>query len=339
VTTPPFESHFDPNLVEQATLRLTLDQLRTLVVAYEAGAVHAAAQIIGRDQSSVAKQLRALNEYFRPLCQEDLTRPPRAGKRDRTLEFTRSGQAIAEISRALLEDWSLSLRRARRSVSRSIAIGATSFTFDLAGSTWRELFSRFRNEDVHLTIRHIHTADVRSALNDTQLDLVIGGVMLPSGQSLDLDERYEFLEWRRAPFYLVSNLKDKPPPERVSVDELSQLPLILPRSGLITDFFSHWLDEKVLSDKHHVDVLEADVPFILSLLRSRIIEGCTIVPRFLIEAGHTKRLSTSSLYAPDKPDLHAVAGLLARRADRQSLPADHPLNMIWSKLKAEADRG
>lgn len=58
---------------EPALFDTTLDQLRTLVV-HETGTALGAARVLGREQSSVQKQLGTMNRNFGELCGEPLVR-------------------------------------------------------------------------------------------------------------------------------------------------------------------------------------------------------------------------------------------------------------------------
>ncbi len=62
-------------------LDVTLDQLRTLLAVREAGSPLAAARILGREHSSVRKQVDTLNHAFQQICGEALVvkQGPRAG--------------------------------------------------------------------------------------------------------------------------------------------------------------------------------------------------------------------------------------------------------------------
>lgn len=69
-------------------LDLTWDQMRTLVVVHEEGTALAAARILGREQSSVQKQLDILNRNFQALTGELLVIKQGRG---RELLFTPTG--------------------------------------------------------------------------------------------------------------------------------------------------------------------------------------------------------------------------------------------------------
>ena len=76
-------------------LDVTLDQLRTLLAVREAGSPLAAARILGREHSSVRKQLDTLNRTFQQLCGEALVVKQGRGQ---DYLFTPTGDAMAQIA-------------------------------------------------------------------------------------------------------------------------------------------------------------------------------------------------------------------------------------------------
>ncbi|MFE3935254.1 hypothetical protein ACFXPJ_16080, partial [Streptomyces goshikiensis] len=73
-------------------LDLTWDQMRTLVVVHEEGPALAAARLLGREQSSVQKQLDILNRNFQALTGELVVVKQGRG---RDLLFTPTGLEVA----------------------------------------------------------------------------------------------------------------------------------------------------------------------------------------------------------------------------------------------------
>lgn len=92
-------------------LDMTFDQLRTLLVVHETGSALRAARVLGREQSSVQKQLDTLNRTSQTLCGEVLT--VRQG-RGRDFLFTPTGEATVELARGTFEKWLESIHLSRR---------------------------------------------------------------------------------------------------------------------------------------------------------------------------------------------------------------------------------
>jgi hypothetical protein len=92
--------------VEPGMLETTFDQLRTLVLVAETGSALSAARVLGREQSSVQKQLDTLNRSFRQMCGEQLVIKQGRGQR---FLFTPSGWQFVELARATLAGWQASI--------------------------------------------------------------------------------------------------------------------------------------------------------------------------------------------------------------------------------------
>ncbi len=117
-------------------LELTFDQLRTLVVVQEAGSANGAARILGREQSSVQKQIDTLNRSFQRMCGELLA--IRQG-RGQPFRFTQTGTAVTKQADATLADWQGRVNDARRRIGKTLAIGATEFTLPFIGKVWQRV--------------------------------------------------------------------------------------------------------------------------------------------------------------------------------------------------------
>src|SRR5690606_3077186 len=77
-------------------LDMTFDQLRTLLVVHEKGNALRAARVLGREQSSVQKQLDTLNRNSQAICGEVLTVRQGRGK---DFLFTPTGETVVELAR------------------------------------------------------------------------------------------------------------------------------------------------------------------------------------------------------------------------------------------------
>ncbi|MFD0536468.1 LysR family transcriptional regulator [Actinomadura luteofluorescens] len=83
-------------------LDMTFDQLRTLLVVHETGSALRAARVLGREQSSVQKQLDTLNRNSQVLCGEVLTVRQGRGK---DYLFTPTGETTVELARTTFGKW------------------------------------------------------------------------------------------------------------------------------------------------------------------------------------------------------------------------------------------
>ena len=321
--------------LEDALLQLTFDQLRTVVVLGKKKSALRAATELGRDQSSVQKQLETLNKRFEQLCGEAVARPTRRG---RDLEFTRTGEWLIALADSLLAEWHAELQAHRLHLGNTIAVGATPFILDFLPKAWNRMVRTLERDGVELSVRHVHTSEVRRALEDKSLDLVLGGVLLDRGSETIESDEYDFLPWNRQPFVVLSNYpRSEFPGPKATPEDLRKLTLLRPENGIIHEFMIRWYGAEY---ERRLDVfpVSGDVLFKLSLLRSNSVRAWIPVPEYLVKSPerYGRGLIKLPLHAPDFPDLHVVAGVLMRRHDRGALSEQHPLNVIWKLFEDEA---
>ena len=319
-------------------LDLTLDQLRTLLVVRETGAALPAARALGREQSSVAKQLDTLNRIFRQVAGETLV--VKQGRGQDTL-FTPTGQAVAELATASLAGWLAGVQDWRRRLGRTLAVGTTEFTLEFLGRVWPRIELQFASLEVDLKIRHVRTKDFWTALDSTAVDLILGGLATTAG-TLDVPDRYEFIEWHREGLALLTNLtvRELPIPT-VDRDRFARIPLLVPSGGVITDFLARWFGPEWHERLDVVATID-DVYYGLALLRSGLVHGCMIASRSVAQGATDGRLPGKRDFrvielADDfQPRLELVSGAFARAADRKKYAAAHPINLLWEALRQEA---
>lgn len=206
-------------------LELTFDQIRTLVVVHEADSANGAARLLGREQSSVQKQIDTLNRSFQRMCGEVLAVKQGRGQ---PFRFTPTGTAVAEQARAMLGDWQVQVNDARHRIGKTLTLGTTEFTLPFVGKVWQRVGDEFAAREIELNVQHVRTKDSFVRLDARQIDLLCGGFASISGAS-DVPGDYEFLQWQRDGLVLLTNLPRRElPVPAVSVDRLPTLPLIVP---------------------------------------------------------------------------------------------------------------
>ncbi|HUS20406.1 MAG TPA: LysR family transcriptional regulator, partial [Aeromicrobium sp.] len=114
-------------------LDVSLDQLRTLAVVHTTGTAQRAARVLGREQSSVQKQLDNLNRTATRLVGEALVLKQGRGK---DFLFTPSGEEVVELAIQTLASWTDSLHRSRRRLGSTVTFGTTEFTVEFLGAVW-----------------------------------------------------------------------------------------------------------------------------------------------------------------------------------------------------------
>jgi DNA-binding transcriptional LysR family regulator len=323
-------------------LELTFDQLRTLVVIHEAESANAAARILGREQSSVQKQIDTLNRSFQRMCGELLAVKQGRGQ---PFLFTPTGLAVVRQARAVLADWQTQVNEARRRIGKTVAIGTTEFTLPFVGRAWQRVCDDFATREIELNVLHVRTKDSFVRLDAKEIDLLCGGFASVAGAS-DIPGDYEFLQWRREGLVLLTNLpKRELPILAVSVDRLPSVPLIIPSTGgVIVDFLRRWYGSNFRSSLTIVASID-DIYYGLALMRSKMAYGCMLTSVSIAHAAIDGRLPGGPdlrivQLGPDfDPMMELVTGTFARRGERNAFDAGHPLNLLWQAFADEVTYG
>ncbi|GAB1512535.1 LysR family transcriptional regulator [Actinophytocola sp. KF-1] len=315
-------------------LDLTVDQLRTLVIVHEEGNALGAARRLGREQSSVQKQLNTLNELGRQLVGEALVIKQGRGQ---ALLFTPTGEQLASLAASTIDTWTTGIHSARRRLGSTITIGTTEFTIRFIGEVWPHLRSEFQRREVELKVVHVRTRDFWEKLESKQVDLVCGSFATQAGQLPDLD--YDFIEWQREGVALLTNLTDYELPDRpVSTNRLRALPLLAPAAGLLAEFLRRWYGPAYTTELNVVATIDA-LYYGLGLLDSQLIRGCLLTTSKVAQAAVEGRLPGGHglrvvpLGDDFEPALELVTGVFGRRNERDHYAADHPLNVLWNEFR------
>lgn len=322
-------------------LDTTMDQLRTLIVVHETGTALGAARRLGREQSSVQKQLDTMNRTFSRLCGEELVLKQGRG---RDALFTATGEALVELARRTLGEWSDGVRDARRRLGRTLSVGTTRYTLGFLLDAVERVSEDFERDDVDLKVTHVRTGDLFAKLRAKELDLVCGSVVVTEGKEAELFGPYEVLEWRRSGLSLLTNL----PPETLpgtSFDarELPGLPLVVSARGLIDRFLTSWYGPDYRQKLSIAAEIEA-AHYGFELLRSGVVSGAMLVTRGIGEAAADGRLPeagglrTLELVGAVGPRTEVLVGVFTRRGERGSYAPGHPLNLLWEALSWESGR-
>ncbi len=315
-------------------LDISLDQLRTLAVVHTTGTAQRAARALGREQSSVQKQLDNLNKTATRLVGEALVVKQGRGK---DFLFTPSGEEVVDLAKQTLLSWTDSLHRSRRRVGSTVTFGTTEFTVQFLGAVWPALRVDFERRGVHLNIEHVRTRDLWRKLDAKKVDLVCGSFATEPGRPPTLD--YDFLEWHRERVALLTNLTARELPDTpVAATHLPGLPLLAPTAGLLSQFLSRWYGPDY---RGVLDVI-ADIDSLnygLNLLTSDLLHGCLLTTGRVADAALDGRLPGRGLRKIDladdyQPRLEIVTGIFARQGERQRYAADHPLNLLWNAFAA-----
>ncbi|AKL71037.1 LysR family transcriptional regulator [Streptomyces sp. Mg1] len=322
-------------------LDLTWDQMRTLVVVHEEGTALAAARLLGREQSSVQKQLDILNRNFQALTGELVVVKQGRG---RDLLFTPTGLEVVDRIRSTFSDWLQGIANSRRRLGSTLTVGTTEFTLPFLARVWERVEPELMAREVELKVVHVRTRDFRQRLDSNQVDLLCGGLAATVGDGL-LAPEYDFLEWHREGLALLTNLSVRELPARqVGVERLRNLPLVIPSRGVIADFVERWYGTDFRTHLQVVAEID-DIYYGLALLRSEMTRGCMLCARSIGEAAVAGRLPGGEgfrlvEFADDfAPMLQLVSGVFARKGERDTYDASHPLNVLWEAFRDEAASG
>ena len=318
-------------------LEFTFDQLRTLVVVQEADSANSAARILGREQSSVQKQIDTLNRGFQRMCGELLA--IRQG-RGQPFRFTPTGAAVAEQARVMIADWQARVNDARHRIGKTLAIGTTEFTLPFVGKVWQRVREEFAAREIELNVQHVRTKDAFARLDGREIDLLCGG--FASTGVGDIPGDYEFLQWRRDGLVLLTNLsKRELAIPAVGVDRLPSVPLIVPATGgVIVDFLRRWYGGDFRNRLTIVASID-DIYYGLALMRSKMAYGCMLTSAGIAHAAVDGRLPGGPdlrfvNLGPDfDPMMELVTGTFARRGERRAFDESHPLNILWRAFANE----
>ncbi|XVQ09033.1 LysR family transcriptional regulator [Spirillospora sp. CA-255316] len=321
-------------------LDTTFDQLRTLLVVYETGSALRAARALGREQSSVQKQLDTLNRNCQALCGEVLTLRQGRGK---DFLFTPTGEGAARLARKTLREWLDAVHLSRRRLGRMITVGTTEFTLPIVSRAWDLVAEELRQREVEFKVVHVRTKDLWSRLESKEMDLICGTIVsTPDGDRRLRD--HEVVEYARGRAMLLTNLGEPElPGTSARTSDLAGLPLVVPPAGLIADFLACWYGPG-FRDRLNVVADIDDVHYGFSLLRSGFVRGCMIVTASIgrrmaerIEPGE-RPLRTLDLHDDLEPKAELMTGAFVRRADLERYDTGHPLNRLWHAVQEDARR-
>jgi DNA-binding transcriptional LysR family regulator len=322
-------------------LETTFDQLRTLVLVAETGSALSAARALGREQSSVQKQLDTLNRSFQQMCGEQLVIKQGRGKQ---FLFTPSGWQFVELARTTLTGWQASINGARRRLGQTVSVGTTEFTVDFLSRVWQRVSDEFQSREIELKIVHVRTKDTFTRLDAKEVDLMCGGFASAAG-SLEVPDQYDFLEWHREGLALLTNLPRRElAVNAVGREKLPSVPLVIPSSGVIADFLSRWYGGGFRNKLTIVATID-DIYYGLALLRSGMVYGCMIVSKGIGQAVVEGRLPGGPdfrlvAFAEDfDPMLELVTGVFGREGEREQYAPAHPLNLLWNAFDEEVQAG
>jgi DNA-binding transcriptional LysR family regulator len=333
---PPMGALADVLTCPPPLLDITLDQLRTLLAVREAGSPLLAARTLGREHSSVRKQVDTLNHGFQQICGETLLVKQGRGQ---DYLLTPTGEAMTQIAAEMFASWLTGITDRRRRLGATVTVATTEFTVDFLAQVWPSVAGEFTRREIDLNIVHVRTRDFRAQLDAKNVDLVCGSIAASVGPDLALDA-YDVIEWHRENLALITNLAERElPVSAVSQQRLPAIPLLAPATGLIADFLRRWYGPGYRNLLHIVAEIDS-IYYGLAVLRTGLIRGAMICAQAAAQAATDGRLPGGSgvrvvpLAIDYDPPLQLLAGIFARKGERELYDATHPLNLLWNAFEA-----
>jgi DNA-binding transcriptional LysR family regulator len=308
---------------------ITVDQLRTYVTVHETGSSRSAIKVLGRDQSSIDKQLKTLDEHFWDLSKQRLfVKPPERGAE---LRFTRAGETVFHLAEKLLRE--LSTTRTQLEKVNRLRIAMLGFLAPLFAKLDRPIAERFRQcgRNPERELIHVSATNIQTCLHDPTIDFALGGVI----SSQRIDEHLEFVRWKTEEFVLLSNFPIDAPPVPIHQLRSLNLPLILNDFGVIKEFV-----KATLGGDYGLNIVErcTDLQFSLDLLRLRMHQACTILMAHIAEEAIRQQGTNKvlSIYPLSGFDLRYHVGLFRRAGEEHLYEATHPIRLFWDTFKSMA---
>ena len=185
----------------------------------------------------------------------------------------------------------------------------------------------------------MRTRDFWSQLDAKGVDLICGSVAAASGRDPALAD-YDVIEWHREDLALITNLPVRElPMTAVGQDRLPKVPLLTPSAVLITEFLRRWYGPNFTTRLRIVAEVDS-IYYGLALLRSQLVRGALICARAAADAAVQGRLPGGPglrlvpLTDDYAPPLQLLAGIFARKGERQLYDDTHPLNLLWDAFTA-----
>ncbi len=335
---PPAGTLADLQALAGPLLDVTLDQLRTVLAVQEAGSPLRAATMLGREHSSVRKQLDTLNRAFQQACGEALVIKQGRGQ---DYLFTPTGEMAAGVARGMFADWLAGITDRRRHLGAIVTVATTEFTIDFLAQIWPQVEGEFTRREIDLNIVHVRTRDFWTKLDAKSVDLVCGSIPAARGRDPALDA-YDVIEWQREDLALITNLPVRElPVEVIDQQRLPSVPLLAPAAGLVAEFLRRWYGSDFQSRLRVVAEVDS-IYYGLALLRSNLIHGALLTTGAAAQAAIEGRLPGGPglrlirLTPGFSPPLQVLAGIFARKGERNLYHQEHPLNLLWNAFEAHA---
>jgi|ERR1041384_2064445 DNA-binding transcriptional LysR family regulator len=318
-------------------LPITLDQLRTFLAVCQELSPRRGGQLLRREQTSVEKQLKTLEDRFEKLAHGKLI--VRAAQRGGDIQLTEAGDQVRQFAEFVLKglaDLSMDIRSLQQ--DRPIRIALTTFMISLLGEIQPAVMEAFKKVGIRLNreLVHVRSNQIQTVLENKEVDFSLGGFVARAGEESPIDEALEFIEWKREELGLLSSYNLEVDTEAVSSTDLIErrIPLIVPRQGLIHDLLDIWFGGQDLDNKLNVVEWCDDVHFAMDLLHLKVYEASMIstsyISRWIKERPNSGHLR---FYKIKDSGCQLRVGLFRRKDIGKVYSKTHPLTVFWQVFK------
>ena len=324
------------SLPVEVLLATTFDQLRTFSTVCRMANIRTAARALGRDHSSVRKQLDTLEERFHEVANGRLL--VHATTRGGALHVTDAGrrvQAFADRTLAALEDAWQELHKNRR--DRPLRFGVSGFRSYVGGflnETHAAMASEFERRGLAFAREVVPiTAPGDPVLLDRDdLDFVFSSSMCRKDERPSFDPALEFTEWSRDELVILANIDVGKGPLNIRQILERRIPMVAPHRGVIFDLI---LAELAEGERDRLQIAEwcDDVLVAIDLLHHKLRHAALFCTKTVACFAKSRGGSDHLRVVPYECEWTHSFGLLARRTDLAAWGPDHPARVLWQTTR------
>jgi DNA-binding transcriptional LysR family regulator len=325
------------SLPVEVLLATTFDQLRTFSTVCRMANIRTAARALGRDHSSVRKQLDTLEERFHDVANGRLL--VHATSRGGALHVTDAGRRVQEFADrtlAALQDAWQELHKSRR--DRPLRFGVSGFrTYvgDFLNDTHESLAREFERRGLAFAreVVPITAPGDRPALLDRDdLDFAFGTSVCRKDERPSFDPALEFAEWSRDELVVLTNIDVGKGPLNVHQILERRIPMVAPHRGVIFDLMVAELAE---GERDRLQIAEwcDDALVAIDLLHHKLRRAALFCTRTVACFAKSRAGSEHLRVVPYECDWTHSFGLLARRTDLAAWGPDHPGRVLWQTTR------
>jgi DNA-binding transcriptional LysR family regulator len=321
----------------EVLLSTTFDQLRTFSTVCRLANIRTAARALGRDHSSVRKQLDTLEDRFHDVANGRLL--VHATSRGGALHVTDAGrrvQGFADRTLRALEDAWQELHKSRRDRPLRFGVGGfRTYVGEFLAQTHEPLtreFERrglaFAREIVPITV----SADAPVLVDREDLDFAFATAMCRKGDRPAFDPALDFIEWSRDELVILTNIEVGEGPLDIRQIVERRIPMVAPHRGVIFDLMVAELAE---GERDRLQIAEwcDDALVAIDLLHHQLRHAALFCTRTVACFAKSRDGSDHLRVVPYDCEWTHSFGLVARRTDLAAWGADHPARVLWQLVR------